>query len=460
MIAEFCGNAGYLRYGRMDYEKFPEALSAARREGLDTGALDLLGWVLGAQNLNDAYKHVRSNKGAPGVDGMTVDEARLWLREHRWEIIHDLQSGYYRPSPVKRVEIPKPDGGVRKLGIPTVIDRVVQQAVSQILTPIYDPMFSVHSHAYRPHRSIQTAIKEVLGYAQEGYVYAAQIDLSKYFDTINHDTLLNLIRKTIHDKRIVELIKKFLKSGVMEDGLCRRTEEGSPQGGNISPLLSNIYLDVFDKEMERRGVRFVRYADDICLLAKSERAAKRQLASASRFLVDKLKLTVNPTKSKVVHVINGNEFKFVGFTLGRFKTDVIIRVHPKGVKKAKDKLRELTVKSRGRSVQTVMKEVEQFARGWISAFGIARLKSILRELDGWLRRRIRVYIWKQWKLPKKRERELIKLGADPEEAHMWSYRKGYWRVAGDVVLTTTLTNKKLERMGYFNMSAYYASHYG
>ena len=453
MIAEFCGNAGYLKYGSMDYDKFSEALSTVGREGLETGALDLLGWVLGAGNLNDAYKHVRSNKGSPGVDGMTVDEAGPWLREHRWQFIRDLQCGRYRPSPVRRVEIPKPDGGVRKLGIPTVIDRTVQQAVNQILTPIFDPTFSTHSHAYRPHRGIQTAIAEVLENAKEGYIYAAQIDLSKYFDTINHEMLLNLIRKTIHDKGVVNLIKKFLKSGVMEDGSWTPTEEGSPQGGPISPLLSNIYLDVFDKEMERRGVRFVRYADDICLMAKSKRAAQRQLESASRFLVEKLKLTVNPTKSKVVEVISGNDFKFVGFTLGRFKDEIIIRVHPKGLKRAKDKLRELTKRSRGRSVKLVMTEVEQFARGWISAFGIARLKSILSKLDGWVRRRLRVYIWKQWKRPGRRERELRKLGADPQEAHRWSYAKGYWRVSGSQVLSTTLTNKKLEEMGYFNMSA-------
>lgn len=445
----------------MDYTTFAEALSTGGREGLETGTMDLFGWVLGARNLNDAYRHVRSNHGAPGIDGMTVYEACKWMRTNRRDLIASLQWGSYKPIPVRRVEIPKPDGGVRKLGIPTVVDRTIQQGVAQILGPIYDPLFSPYSYAYRPGRGTKMAIEKVREYAQEGYVYAAQIDLSKYFDTLNHDRLLNVLRRTVHDKRLIALIKKFLKSGVMENGVCRPTEEGSPQGGPLSPILSNIYLDDFDKEMERRGVKFVRYADDICLLAKSERAAKRQLDSASRYLVNKLKLTVNPTKSKVTRV-NSKEFKFVGFLLGwdSKNEEMYIRVHPKAVKKAEDKLRILTRRNRGKRVRDVMDEVAQYTRGWINAFSVARMKSLLRRWDSWLRRRFRVYIWKQWKVPKARRRELRALGASPKDAHMWSYAKGYIRVARSQVLHTTLTNKKLEEMGYFNLSNYYLGNHG
>ena len=262
------------------------------------------------ENLNRAYKRVKANKGASGVDGMTVDEALPWLKEHGGELLDHIRKGKYKPSPVRRVEIPKDNGGVRKLGIPTVIDRIIQQAIAQVLTPIYEPKFSDGSYGYRPNRSAKDAICKVREYADEGYKHAVSLDLSKYFDTLNHELLMNMLREDIKDKALINLIKKYLKSGVMENGIVMRTEEGSPQGGNLSPLLANIYLDKFDKEFEGRGVKIVRYADDIVLIAKSQRAAERLLETSTRYLESKLKLKVNTEKSRAVSVYSIRNFGF------------------------------------------------------------------------------------------------------------------------------------------------------
>ena len=268
----------------------------------DSAEPDLLGKILEKDNLNRAYKRVKANKGAPGVDGMTIEEALPWLKEHNRELVERIRKGKYTPSPVRRVEIPKPDGGKRKLGIPTVIDRIIQQAMSQQLTPIYEPLFSENSFGYRPGRGAKDAIGRIKEYAEQGYTRAVVVDLSKYFDTLNHDILLNLLRKQVKDERVVQMIKRYLKSGVMEDGVAERTEEGSPQGGNLSPLLSNVYLNEFDWEFQKRGVPCVRYADDIVLLSKSERAAKRLLETSRKYLERTLKLKVNQEKSRVVSV--------------------------------------------------------------------------------------------------------------------------------------------------------------
>lgn len=270
----------------------------------------LLEAILYRDNLNRAYKRVKTNKGAPGVDGMTVEEAFPWLKEHGKEMTEAIRSGKYKPTPVRRKEIPKPDGGVRKLGIPTVKDRIVQQAIAQQLMPLYEPKFSEGSYGYRPGRSAQDAIFKILGYADEGYEWAVQLDLSKYFDTLNHEKLLNLLRETIKDERVIQLIKKFLKSGVMENGVKIATTEGSPQGGPLSPLLANVYLNEFDWEYERRGVPVIRYADDIVLLCKSQRAAERLLESSIRYLEGKLKLRVNRDKSHIAKVNATKNFKF------------------------------------------------------------------------------------------------------------------------------------------------------
>ncbi|EPY03628.1 RNA-dependent DNA polymerase, partial [Paenibacillus alvei TS-15] len=351
----------------VEREGYAGARSIEVREGTERdGANDLLEKILNRDNLNRAYKQVKSNNGAPGIDGMTVEAALPWLRDNRDELLQSIRDGKYKPSPVRRKEIPKPDGsGVRKLGIPTVIDRVIQQAISQQLQPLFEPIFSDGSYGYRPGRSAQQAIRKVKAYVVQGYGHAVEIDLSKYFDTLNHELLLNLLRKQIQDKRVINLIKKYLKSGVMENGVRQATEEGSPQGGPLSPLLANIYLNEFDQEMESRGVRVIRYADDIVVLAKSKRAAMRLLESSRTYLEQKLKLQMNMRKSKVVSAVAQKHFKFLGFALGKNGNGVYIRVHRQSLAKAKKKLKKLTSRSQGKNARQVMENVKVYIRGWV-----------------------------------------------------------------------------------------------
>lgn len=319
MKAEY--RKGCMQRDSVEREEYTGTQSVGIQESRERGdATDLLERILNRDNLNRAYKKVNRNHGAPGIDAMTVEDALPWLQEHRDKLMQSIREGSYKPSPVRRKEIPKPDGsGMRKLGIPTVIDRVIQQAISQQLQPLYEPFISEGSYGYRPGRSAQQAIRKVKTYAEQGYSYAVEIDLSKYFDTLNHELLMNLLRKQIQDKRVTELIKKYLKSGVMENGVHCKTEEGSPQGGPLSPLLANIYLNEFDQEMESRGVNVIRYADDIVVLAKSKRAADRLLESCRKVLENKLRLQMNTQKSKVVSVLARKHFKFLGFALGMNK---------------------------------------------------------------------------------------------------------------------------------------------
>ena len=310
MKTEYVGNDGFLQRNSVEHEEYAEVCSTETREVAEKDGADLLERVLDRNNLNRAYKRVKANKGACGVDGMTIDEALPWLKEHRDELLESIRSGKYKPSPVRRVEIPKDNGGVRKLGIPTVIDRIIQQAIAQVLIPIYEPKFSNGSYGYRPHRSAKDAILKVKEYADEGYKFAVCLDLSKYFDTLCHELLMNMLRQDIKDKWLIDLIKKYLKSGVMENGIVMRTDEGSPQGGNLSPLLANIYLDKFDKEFEGRGVKVIRYADDIILLATSIRAAERLLGTSTEYLEKELKLKVNTEKSRAVSVYSIRNFGF------------------------------------------------------------------------------------------------------------------------------------------------------
>ena len=380
------------------------------------------------------------------------------MREHREELLEMIRQGKYKPQPVRRKEIPKPDGGVRKLGIPTVVDRIIQQAIAQQLTPIYEPLFSDLSFGYRPGRSAQMAILKVKEYAEQGYSQAVLVDLSKYFDTLNHELLMNLLRKNVHDKRVIELIKRYLKAGVMENGLLVKTEEGSPQGGPLSPLLANIYLNEYDQEMTRRGVPVIRYADDIVVLAKSKRAAERLLETTQRYLEGKLKLKMNVEKSKVVSVFAIRNFKFLGFALGKGKNGIYIRAHAKSLKKAKAKLKELTSRSQGRNVRVVMQKIKVYIRGWLGYFGIASMKTTMQEWDGWLRRRFRCYIWKQWKNPRTRVKNLMKLGMPQWQAYRnGNSQKGYWAVAGSGILTHSITNKRLVAAGYLEILNYYES---
>ena len=313
MKTEYTEKGGFLQRDSVEHKEYAEVYSAENQEVKEKDGADLLERVLDRDNLNKAYKRVKANKGASGVDGMTVDEALPWLKENGSELLEKIRNGKYKPSPVRRVEIPKDNGSKRQLGIPTVIDRIIQQAIAQVLIPIYEPKFSEGSYGYRPNRSAKDAIVKVKEYAEQGYRYAVCLDLSKYFDTINHELLMNMLREDIKDKMLIELIKRYLKSGVMENGIVVATREGSPQGGNLSPLLANIYLDKFDKEFEGRGVKVIRYADDILLLAKSIRAAERLLETSTRYLEKKLKLKVNTEKSCAVSVYSIRNFGFSAF---------------------------------------------------------------------------------------------------------------------------------------------------
>ena len=441
----------------MERQEYAGAQSTSARESKERdGAIDLLERILERDNLNRAYKQVKRNHGAPGIDGMTVEDAFSWIRENRDELLQSIREGSYKPSPVRRKEIPKSDGGVRKLGIPTVIDRVIQQGIAQKLQPIFEPIFSEGSYGYRPKRSAQQAIQKVKSYAKQGYGHAVEIDLSKYFDTLNHELLLNLLRKKFQDNRVIELIKKYLKSGVMENGVFSKTEEGSPQGGPLSPLLANIYLNEFDKEMEGRGVKIVRYADDIVVLAKSKRAAVRLMKTCSRYLEDRLKLRVNVQKSKVVSVFAIKHFKFLGFCLGKNGKGIYIRAHRESLAKAKRKLKELTRRNQGRNVRMVMENVKRYIRGWLGYYNVADIKRTLLKWNEWMRRRIRMYIWKQWKKPRTRVKNLTKLGIPEWQAYQWgNTRLGYWRIAGSAVLSRSITNEKLAQAGYYDFPAQY-----
>ena len=417
---------------------------------------DILGKILDRDNMNRAYKRVKANGGAPGIDGMTIEAALPWLKEHKDELIGRIKRGKYTPSPVRRVEIPKPNGGIRKLGIPTVIDRIIQQAIAQKLMPIYEPMFSDGSYGYRPGRSAKDAIERVREYAEEGYRYAVSLDLSRYFDTLNHERLLNRLRKEIKDERVIQIIKRYLKSGVMENGVVKETGEGSPQGGNLSPLLANIYLDEFDKEFERRGVPCVRYADDIVLLAKSERAAKRLLETSTSYLEDKLKLTVNRKKSKVTSVYAIQNFKFLGFALGRNGNGAFIRVHPKSWKKMKAKLKSLSSRRHVQSVIPALGKIRVYMRGWLNYYGIAAMKQAIEELNGWLYHRIRMCIWKMWKKPRSKMKYLMKLGIPKHYAFMAANsRRGYWHTSATSTVNRALSKEILVRKGFYDLADAY-----
>ena len=424
----------------------------------DSAEPDILGKILNKDNLNRAYKRVKANKGAPGVDGMTIEEAFQWLKEHNHELTERIRKGHYTPSPVRRVEIPKPDGGVRKLGIPTVIDRIIQQAMSQQLIPIYEPKFSDGSFGYRPGRSAKDAVQRIEEYAEHGYTKAVVLDLSKYFDTLNHELLVNILRRDVKDERVIQMIKRYLRSGVMENGVVVKTEEGSPQGGNLSPLLANVYLNEFDQEFNKRGVPCIRYADDIVLLAKSERASERLLESSTKYLEGTLKLKVNREKSRTVSVFAIRNFKYLGFCFGKSGKGIYVCVHGKSWKKAKDKLRKLTSRSRCGSIVKTMERIKEYMRGWLNYYSMADMKNNVERLNGWLYRRIRMCIWKQWKLPKTRKRKLMGLGMPEWAACEGAYsRKAYWRMANAGVIKRALTKERLINWGFYDLATAYQS---
>ena len=356
--------------------------------------------VVDADNLETAWKNVKANRGAPGPDGVTIAEFPDWFRPRWPEIQQQLLDGTYRPGPVRRKTIDKPDGGQRLLGIPNIIDRLIQQAIVQVLTPVFDPSFSESSHGFRPKRSAHGAAKQVQRTIRRGYRYAVDMDLSKFFDRVGHDVLMARVARRVDDKMLLRLIGRYLRAGVMVEGVLQPTDVGTPQGGPASPLLANILLDDLDKELERRGLHFVRYADDFAIFAKSQRSAERIMASVTRFLTDKLRLVVNQEKSRVV--VASEEFEFLGFAFR--KSRATINVSTKSIQRFKHRIREITGRSRGISMERRLSELRSYVRGWMGYYGLASQLKLFDRLDQWLRRRIRMCYWKQWRRPRKRRR--------------------------------------------------------
>lgn len=451
---------GYLYENRVELKDNIEvhSISSMSKEGrndVNEYGNGLLEQILSKDNLNIAYKRVKANKGSHGIDGMTVDKLLQYLKEHGQELRQTLLEGRYKPQPVRRVEIPKPDGGKRLLGIPTVMDRVIQQAIAQILIPIYENKFSDNSYGFRPLRSAKQAAEKCRQYINAGYTWAVDIDLEKYFDTINHDKLIRLLSNDIKDSRVISLIRRYLQSGIMINGVVMDTEKGTPQGGPLSPLLSNIMLHELDVELIKRGLCFCRYADDCNIYVKSKKAANRVMESITKFIEGKLKLKVNKAKSTVDRPW---KVKFLGFSFYRGKGEYRIRVHEKPLNKFKARLKELTSRSNAMNMEYRFLKLKQAIVGWINYFAIADMKNILKTLDEWLRRRIRMCFWKQWKKIKTKHDNLVKLGISNNKA--WEYantRKGYWRISNSPILSKSLTNKYLKERGLISISEIYSS---
>ena len=409
--------------------------------------------ILSRENLLLAMKRVISNKGSHGVDGMTVYELKQFLQMNWIRIREDIFNNEYKPMPVRRVEIPKPSGGTRLLGIPTVLDRFIQQAIAQELNLIYDENFSENSFGFRPRRAAKDAIKKAESYINEGYRWVVDIDLEKFFDKVNHDILMYKLSKDIKDKRVLKLIRKYLQSGIMINGIVVSNEEGAPQGGPLSPLLSNIMLDELDKELEKRGHRFCRYADDCNIYVKSKRAGERVMENITSFIEGKLKLKVNINKSAVERPWKR---KFLGFTLGIMFGKAYSSISKQSLKKHKDKLREILSRSNPMTLEQRIIKLNQVNIGWINYYGIAKCKGIAVQLDKWIKLRLRMYIWKQWKKVKTRYKNLKKLGLNHYQAIKFANtRKGYWRVANSAILKTTLTNQFFNDLGLKSLTRQY-----
>lgn len=419
---------------------------------------NLLERILAKDNMYRAMQRVIKNKGSHGVDGIKTDELHDYSKKHWATIKTKLLDGTYIPSPVRRVEIPKDNKGIRLLGIPTVVDRMIQQAIAQVLTVVYEPTFSNSSYGFRPERSQHQAIKQSLEYINQGYKWVVDMDLEKFFDKVNHDILIDRLSRRIEDKRVLELIRKYLKSGIMLNGIIVSNEEGTPQGGPLSPILSNIMLDEVDKELERRGHKFCRFADDCNIYVKSRKAGQRVLNSIKKIIEGHLKLKVNESKSAVDLV---SRRKFLGFSFYISKGVAQIRIHEKSYAKFKSSVKDITNRNKGISMEWRLLKLNQKIIGWINYFAIAKAKSYIKNIDGWIRRRLRACIWKQWKLPRTRRKNLIKLGMDKYKAYQYSNtRKGYWRISSSPILSKTLTNKYLEEIGYMSISKRYLQVHG
>ena len=431
-----------------DYSKITEKSGVIT----DYWTNNLLELILRKDNLNQAYRQVKKNKGKGGIDGMQVDELLPFLRENQESLIQEIREGKYKPNPVRRVEIPKETKGeFRKLGVPTVVDRVIQQAIAQELSPAYEEQFSENSFGFRPKRGAHDALKQCQKNVNEGYVYVVDMDLEKFFDTVCQSKLIEVLSRTIKDGKVISLIHKYLNAGVIAKGMFECTEVGMPQGGPLSPLLSNVMLNELDKELEHRGHRFVRYADDCMIFCKSRKSAERTLKNIIPFIEGKLFLKVNRKKTEVAHI---SKVKYLGYTFYRHKGKWRFRVHPKSVAKMKNKIRELTDRNKGISNEIREKKYQEYVRGWVEYFKLADMKRLLKTTGEWARRRIRAVYWKQWKKVKTRYRMLRALKLEHWKAmELAMSRKKYWRMS--IVLGSVITNKIIAKLGYTSMLDYY-----
>ena len=411
--------------------------------------------VLSKDNLNEAYKQVVRNKGASGIDEMTCEEVKDYLKVNGDKLINQILNREYQPLPVKRVEIPKPNGGIRKLGVPTVIDRIIQQALVQVLTPIFEPTFSEYSYGFRPNRRCQNAIDRTLELINEGYEWIVDLDLEKFFDNVPHDKLIRIIDNEVKDSDITSLIMKYLKAGVMVNGTFEETNVGTPQGGNLSPLLSNIYLTLLDRELETRGLHFARYADDCVIFVKTENAAKRVMYSITHFIETKLKLKVNATKT---HITRPNNLKYLGFTFYKDSKQNVWKSKPykESFIRLFTKLKTLVKRSWSTDLTYRIKKINEVLRGWINYYRKSSMRNALEKLGKWLRNAIRVVIWKQWKVYAKQIKSLVKLGIPKEEAKGLVYcRRGYQFITHSYVLQRAITNSRLKKRGLLDPLEYY-----
>ncbi len=420
---------------------------------------DIITKILDRDNLNEAFKNVKANKGASGIDDLSIEETAEYIKENKGTIVWQLYHRKYQPQPVRRVEIPKPNGGIRKLGIPIVLDRIIQQAMVQVMAPMFEPYFSKYSYGFRPKRSCQQAILKALEYMNDGYEWIVDIDLEKFFDNVPHDRLLRLVSDVVKDGNVVSLVNKFLKAGVMIDGKYEETTIGAPQGGPLSPLLSNIMLNLLDKELEARNLHFTRYCDDTIILVKSEKAANRVMASITKFIENKLKLKVNMEKTKVCRP---SQLKYLGFGFCKMKKWECIP-HKDSKQKFKRSLKRLTNRSKSISLDKRFEQLNWTIRGWVNYFRISKMKTFLKETDEHLRARIRMIIWKQWKKPKRQIKNLVKCGYSIDEAKGLAYcRKGYMFISHSKILQNAITkeglqnpNRKLGRRGLVFALDYY-----
>ena len=437
-----------------EYVEVPAHVRIAEHNDIitDLSADSLLRKILSRENMNDAYKKVRSNRGTGGVDEMSVDELLPYLREHRLELLRQIKDGKYKPNPVRRVEIPKEEKGkVRKLGIPTVVDRMIQQAIAQVLTPIYEPQFSESSFGFRPKRGAHDALKQCQRYANEGYLYVVDMDLEKFFDTVCQSKLIEVLSRSIKDGRVISLIHKYLNAGIVRQGVFERSEQGVPQGGPLSPLLSNIMLNELDKELEKRGHKYVRYADDCMILCKSRRSAERTKASITRYIEGKLFLKVNGEKTSVSHI---SQVKYLGYGFYRYKGECRLKVHKKSIAKMKERLRAITNRSRAISNEERPRILGRYVKGWVNYFKLADMKKMLQVTDEWLRRKIRAIYWKQWKKIRTRYKMIRRYNLPDWNVHeLANCRKGTWRAA--LMLNQILTNEEIVRQGYITLTDYY-----